>query len=107
MAPNTIRTRLIDVLQVLRLPHQASHGPVEMRQQLLSDRPLVIQRFQMAARRVEPDQGGRQIDECDPVLASHLECGRGTESDRFRPVRGDVAAAADLGNRPGPGGVGR
>ena len=61
----------------------------------------------MAARRVEPDQGGRQVDECDPVLAGHLECGGGTESDGFRPVRRHVAAAADLRDGPGSGRCGR
>ncbi len=47
---------------------------------------------------IEPDEGVGQIEEGDAPLADDLQIGRAAEGGRFSPLRGDVAAASDLGD---------
>ena len=48
--------RPIGVFQPAGAAHQAGHRAVELREHLLADRPLAVERFHVPAGLVEPDQ---------------------------------------------------
>ena len=75
--------------------------PVEVHEQLLADGAVVVQQLRVLASFVEPHERVRQVEERDAALADDLQIGRPTERRRLVPLRGDVAAAGDLGNGPG------
>ena len=64
--------RAVSIFQPAYMMHEARHGPMKLREELLTDRPLMFERFLVPPSPVEPDERRWQINKRDPIFARHL-----------------------------------